>query len=447
MRAWLPALPIVAAGLLAACSAPPPGLPPSPASAKAAEDGFAFTALPQCTADAVRAFEAPEPSAIESASGRGVPFDCRSAYDQPLLSRAVIEADVERVIRMLVAGANPNGRWGGHGDRLPLQEAIECRRYGPACEQRLATVRALLQGGADPNARWCEFESRLGVGKIPGCTSSGGWTPLVAAAAMDAADLVYVLLDAGADPWLTTGEGAVALDMARSLPVFELLRVAMFPDPATRTARARQFWQEREWPAWNTDPMLQTRLTAMLTGAAANMQPPPPPPPDANVRVEVKTLRDWLPGVHYVRARDGRAGLVRALIDDGDDPNQRLTGRSDWTPLMLALAYGDHYSASVLLDAGADPNARACGAYPGGWMSDRPPFEAGCTVDAGLSPLMLAAARAAVDTMRLLLARGADLSARDWRGRSVADYAPAEARDAIMRAARQPAALAPPPRR
>lgn len=428
----------------AACRSPPLALPPRPPSVQRIdlEDRFPVAPRPACSAEANTAFSATDPAAITTAAAGGVTFACGDLDAPTFTSRAVFANDTDRLERLLATGTDPNARWGGRGDRLPLQDAIECRQFGFSCD-RLPIVRMLLAHGADPNARWCEFESRLGVAEVPGCTSEGGWTPLVAAAATDAADVVYLLLDAGADPWVTTGEGFVALDFATSVPVYQLIAATMFGDPVTRGADARRYWEERPWPNWHSDPRLQTRLTAVVSGgvSAPPPSPPPPPPPDETNRPapEVKALRDSLPGVHYIRPRLGqRAALVAMLLDQGEDANRRLTGRSDWTPLMLAVARNDHYSAVVLLEAGADPNARVCGAHPTGWMSERPPFEVGCDIGRGTSPLMLAAATAAVDTMQRLVARGGDLGARDWRGRSVADYAPAEARAAIMAAVHPP---------
>jgi ankyrin repeat protein len=445
---------VLAAALCAvACNAPPPplpSLPPRPALAAGydPDDRFPIAPRPLCSEDAIAAFEAADPAAITAAAARGVNFSCGDVDTPTLATRAIFANDLDRLERLLTAGADPNARWGGrHADRLPIQTAIECPIFLFECDQG-AIVRLLLAHGADPNARWCEFESRGGNDRIPGCTSTGGSTPLVMAAVVDNSDVVYRLLDAGANPWLATGDGHLALDMAKSVPVYQLIASAMFPNAATRSADVRRHWDERIWPNWQTDPRLQTRLTALFSGPWWVAPPPPPPPPPTAAPIEtssggaqqsspvVKALRDRLPGVHFTRPNDGpRVGLVRLLLDEGEDANRRLAGRSTWTPLALALSSNDHYSAMALLEAGADPDARVCG-VPSNWMREQPTDESGCTLDRGTSPLMLAAAAAAVDTMRALVARGADLDARDWRGRSVADYAPVEARDAIMAAVR-----------
>lgn len=433
---------VLAAALCAtACNAPPPPLParPAPALRYDATDRFPVAPRPPCSGDELAAYRAADPTAITAAAARGVNFNCGEVDPPTLASRAIFDNDLDRLERLLAAGADPNARWGGrHGDRLPIQDAIECRMFGFACEQP-PLVRLLLAHGADPNARWCEFESRGGVGRIPGCTSAGGSTPLAAAAHIGASDIVYRLLDAGADPWMTTGDGRVALDFATSVPVYQLIAAAMFPNPATRRDEARRFWNERRWPKWHEDPALQTRLTTLFSSNVWMSPPPPPPPPPPSAAgrlMRPKALREWLPGVHYQRPRGSeRAALVKMLLDDGDNPNLRLIGRTPWTVLALAVGSNDYDTALMLLEAGADPDARVCGS-PSSWWLEQPEDAPGCTVDRGTSPLMLAASLAAVDTMRALVARGADLDARDWRGRSVADYAPVEARDAIMAAVR-----------
>lgn len=436
---------VLAAALCAvACNAPPPppSLPPRPALAASydPDDRFPIAPRPLCSEDAIAAFEAADPAAITAAAARGVAFTCGDLDLPTFVSTAIFANDTARVERLLAAGADPDARWGGSGDRLPIQDALECRMFGFTCDTA-AMARALLAHGADPNARWCEFESRLGVGPIPGCTSAGGSTPLAVAAHIGVPEVVYRLLDAGADPWMTTADGRVALDFATSVPVYQLIAAAMFPNPATRRDEARRFWNERRWPKWHADPALQTRLTTLFSAnvwMSPPAPPPPPPPPSAAERrlVRPKALREWLPGVHYQRPRGSeRAALVKMLLDDGDDPNHRLIGRTPWTVLALAVGSNDYDTALTLLEAGADPDARVCG-DPSNWMREQPTDESGCTLDRGTSPLMLAAAAAAVDTMRALVARGADLNARDWRGRSVADHAPVEARDAIMAAVR-----------
>ena len=100
--------------------------------------------------------------AITKAAARGITFTCGDREEPTFLSKAILKSDLARIDSLLAAGANPNARWSTRGDRLPIQDAIECRGFGWPCIHTLSIVQRLLRAGADPNARWCEFESRLG---------------------------------------------------------------------------------------------------------------------------------------------------------------------------------------------------------------------------------------------------------------------------------------------
>jgi ankyrin repeat protein len=85
----------------------------------------------------------------------------------------------------------------------------EWRALGGITDGKLDLVRALLAHGADPNARIVKPPQRVGFTR--GGLNLVGATPyLVAAAAGDAA-VMRLLVQAGADPLLTTKEGTTAL--------------------------------------------------------------------------------------------------------------------------------------------------------------------------------------------------------------------------------------------
>ncbi|KQV51699.1 hypothetical protein ASC95_29630 [Pelomonas sp. Root1217] len=107
-----------------------------------------------------------------------------------------------------------------------------------------------------------------------------------------------------------------------------------------------------------------------------------------------------------IAADRGHLPIVRLLIDAGVDVNRRdvhglslLHDAVSWPEVM-----------EVLLDAGADMD--------------------GATIQ-GVTPLMSAAAFGEMDSVRLLLARGADLNRRDDRGSSAADAAGEKGEDEI----------------
>lgn len=59
----------------------------------------------------------------------------------------------------------------------------------------------------------------------------------------------------------------------------------------------------------------------------------------------------------HAAAAGGHAEIVALLLDAGADPDARQHG--GWTPLMSAAANGDDTAVDVLVDHGADPRAQA----------------------------------------------------------------------------------------
>lgn len=88
--------------------------------------------------------------------------------------------------------------------------------------------------------------------------------------------------------------------------------------------------------------------------------------------------------------RDG-GDMLAALLAAGADAN--LPDKYGWTPLMHAVARNDHHAASMLLRAGADPNAQR----PGGGNALTCAADSDCDaqmfallVDAGARPVSFA---------------------------------------------------------
>jgi ankyrin repeat protein len=105
----------------------------------------------------------------------------------------------------------------------------------------------------------------------------------------------------------------------------------------------------------------------------------------------------------------------------GADPNQRISGAVDWTPLALAITSRDSETVEVLLAGGADPNARWCALFSIPGVESKPAH--GCNRERGTTPLMLAASLGDDDAMRVLVKHGADPTLRDWEDRTALDYA------------------------
>jgi ankyrin repeat protein len=106
-------------------------------------------------------------------------------------------------------------------------------------------------------------------------------------------------------------------------------------------------------------------------------------------------------------AISGNAAMVKLLLDRGADPDARYQepdGNGDFqTPVLMAALQAHADCLKLLLERGGNVNVQ------GG------PFDR--------TPLLNAATTGSEETVRLLLADGADVKARDWRGHTPLDWA------------------------
>jgi len=109
-------------------------------------------------------------------------------------------------------------------------------------------------------------------------------------------------------------------------------------------------------------------------------------------------------------ARSGDARVVRSMVERGEDVDQ-LGGVNGWTPLMHAIHKNHPDVALLLLDLGADSNARG---------------------KRGATPLMLAAPRGQVAVVKALLRRGADPRASNVHGATALSNAVAAGQGAVV---------------
>jgi cytohesin len=141
-------------------------------------------------------------------------------------------------------------------------------------------------------------------------------------------------------------------------------------------------------------------------------------------------------------AKVGSVASAEKLLADGaniearnrEAPGTDRQWADEFTPLALAIARGDRAMVKMLLDHGADINAKTKpqDGFPGRdivlWTAVaqghteivRLLVDNGARVDvtgsSGMTPLMLAARDNNVEIVRLLIQRGANVNARDERG-------------------------------
>jgi ankyrin repeat protein len=403
--------------MAAACDNPQETLPlPPPPQADGSPDpGYLIAPRPGCSSEVREAIDA---DVIARIAARGGMFTC-GAKDEPLpLDKAVVADNPTLVRALLEAHADPNARWGYNGDRFPLQEALEARSDQNHSSHRSQIVEMLLQHGADPNQRWCPFESRGGgVDAHMACISQFGVTPLLFAAAMDDAGLAFVLLRACADPRLESRFGANALDLAYGEAVFQVLLSATVPT-AKSGSEALAYLDNRRPRSMQPRAWDQTVLTRAIAGSTGGLLLSPPPPSAPPPPREFKALPSLTPP-----HRSYRVGRVRALLSLGADPNERLVGGVDWTPLGVAVATGDAEVVTELLARGADANARWCVPIPIGVTGGSYQPGPGCVAERGMTPLMVASSLGRPEVMAALLRANADTSLTDWDHRTALDYA------------------------
>lgn len=142
--------------------------------------------------------------------------------------------------------------------------------------------------------------------------------------------------------------------------------------------------------------------------------------------VSVSAQRNSVQESLFQAIQRGDTAAVSRLIDSGVSPN--ITDDEGVPALMLATLFADAACVELLLERGADPNqAAAAGATPLMWAipdigKTRLLIERGAKVNTqssnlGRTPLLIAAGYpGTVTLLKLLLAHGADLHAKDGAG-------------------------------
>jgi ankyrin repeat protein len=293
----------------------------------------------------------------------------------------------------------------------PLLEAIH--------QNDLRSIKAALIGGADANT-----------------ADELGSTALMHAAAYASTDCMRMLIAAGADVNAASRAGFTALMWAASDPAKIRLLVSQHADVKARSKDG------------NTALILARQngfaeSIPVLLDAGAPDEDGMPPGASAALRVDRDTLLEMrslgiepmhlgmrsTPMFLVTNLAHGSAEPVTGLLDAGADPNkplELLTLRI--SPVAYAGFYKNLAQMSALIDRGANVNAKGA---------------------RGLTPLMVAAMAEfqSPEVVRLLLAKGAEIDARDDMGRTALDWASLQGETDVVRTLRDAGghALAGPP--
>jgi ankyrin repeat protein len=286
----------------------------------------------------------------------------------PPLFRAIRDGDVPGCAALLRNGVDHDAR-----DETGATALMHAAAVAPG-----AIVRQLLDAGADPNLAdragatalmWATHDAErvrllLAAGANVNAMRSDGVTPLITAAIRGRADVMRLLIDAGAD----RRRGKVMAPWPQTLPAIALTT----SDPAIREFVDPEDVSPARLGAWTPPPLTNWTLTSVFS---------------------------WRP-----QPAAGLAQALRTLLDAGASPNETIAQMTLKVPaLSRVISFEDVDATRVLIDRGADVNAAG---------------------SRGLTPLMVAAAAEhGAPVVRLLLDKGADVQARDENGDSALDWA------------------------
>lgn len=391
---------------------------------------------------------------VEAGSDPNPPFESYDGYT-PLMF-AARNGDLPMTRLLLGAGAGTEHR-DLNGERALEWATSAYYLHGRADVQ--GTVRLLLQAGSPADSD----DDRLGISPLMHASQYGG-----------DAELVRLLLDAGADPDRIDAFGATALHRAamRDGPAMAMLLAAgARPDVAGRPlGRTPLHVAAESGAAGNvrlllaagagTEPRYHRGTTALYLAAASGADRAVAALLDAGAEVDAADEDGLTPVLGAIRGRSGNGrgnraaavAMLAARTADIDRAFAAAVGEALDAAVSLLLERGAEVDAvdehgrpafaaaaarpesggfSRLLERGVDlqrHGGEALGSAAGAGLDDRVErlLALGVDVDshdaAGISALMRAAAQGRTATVALLLDRGADGNARDRSDAGVTDH-------------------------
>ena len=326
------------------------------------------------------------------------------------------------IVRLLIEhGADVNAKGAAYG---------ETALVWAAAENHAEAAQVLIQHGADVNARTNPLErakDRFGLEGVLTILPHGSWTPLMYAARQGSTEVASALADRGADLNLTDPDGTSALVLAIINGHYDtaalLAERGADPNIADTSGMAAlyaavdmntlgEIYGRPARPASGKVTALDLMKVLLAHGANPNAALKSPTLQRAHTPGEGSLGEGATPLMRA--AKNGDAAALRLLLDHGADVNARQ--RNATTALMFAAGLGrgtgafakDYASEAELLDAvqvlvaaGADVNAVSA---------------------AGETPLHFGA-QASDDIVRFLAASGAKLDVKDKQGRTPVEMA------------------------
>jgi ankyrin repeat protein len=274
----------------------------------------------------------------------------------------------------------------------------------------LTRLQAMLASGADPNVK----ETR------------GGATPLMYAASVGSVEAMKLLLDGGADPNIRSSADSTALMWSAT----DIKKVRLLVDRGADVNAVSSRGRTALFLAAMSAPSAEIVRLLIARGA------------------DVKGVDALKMTALHAATWGNDTETIRLLIDAGLDVNAAHV--AGFTPLINAASTRNVTAAKLLLAKGANVNAVAgepalkvkagtiaLGSFtplhmiaPSGSAEFvKALLDAGAKVNVqearGLTPLMLAVAtdRQNLDVIRMLIAKGADVNAKDPGGETALDWA------------------------
>lgn len=320
-------------------------------------------------------------------------------------------APLDAVLVCIEAGADVHAR--GEWDETPLHLLVD---HGSSGDDPAGIIAAFVEAGADLNARdhWGDTPLHGAVGRSTDLAAAlldagadvnardnRGGTPLHRIAGVrsgeSATSAVSLLVEAGADVHATDRGGRTALHRAlqRDEPVHVSKLIELGSDIAARDDSGHVA-NPTDCARMNSATFFHLASTEMVVGCIEGGA-------DVNARSEGWGGPLW-PGstpLHFVSAGAGDPVVVSLLLEAGADVNAR--DRSGYSPLHRAAERNDNPDMiTMLLDAGAEVNAWATG-FQIDWGYD-------------YTPLHLAVRNENPAVTAALLEAGANVNALNGRG-------------------------------